>query len=47
MSAHAILNLLNELGKIQDARFYRASYQFSPTDPINSTMQYPKRLLPI
>ena len=30
MSAHELLNLLNKLGRRQDARLCRASYRFFP-----------------
>ena len=40
MSAHVLLNLLNELGKMMtDAWLCRASYRFSPTSLINSIIQ--------
>ena len=41
MSAHVLLNLLNEMGKQieKDARPCRAFYRFSPTRLINSRIQ--------
>ena len=38
MSAHVLLNLLNELGK-KDVRLCQASYRFTPTGLINSIIQ--------
>ena len=39
MSAHVLLNLLNELGKTTNARLCRSSNRFSPTSLINSIIQ--------
>ena len=39
MSAHVLLNLLNELGKRDKCEACRAFYRFSPRSLINSIIQ--------